>query len=332
MEKCPCCEKPLKNLQLFDICDNCGWEYDPVQNIKADFRGGANIISLNDMKKIWSLRNEFSAKQVLKFSSYQRENCELKTIILGLTDCSDFNISKSSYDENFLYKMLLLGVRYFKVFPFKRRTDNNEIFVRIGKNNVQSIKSIMSNIRSFAELYNEKAILDIDFDSSPLNLYFTKLNYKERYSLVENLVNSGCFERENKIECFFENFSSSKFVLCVRKKCFKVLQNDLVLDQVCDLSNVEIECELKEDIYEQLEYIDKHKNQKCVYNLRYKINSKKMRNDIRLLFVKKLIAMNQLLPKLTIVNFDEYYDDSIAIYTTIKSCKSEDGSVFGEVD
>ena len=91
MEKCPCCEKTLKNLQLFDICDNCGWEYDPVQNKKADFRGGANIISLNDMKKIWSLRNEFSAKQVLKFSSYQSENCELKTIILGL-NCLEISL------------------------------------------------------------------------------------------------------------------------------------------------------------------------------------------------------------------------------------------------
>ena len=32
----------------YDICQTCGWEYDPVQNDRPDLKGGANSDSLNE--------------------------------------------------------------------------------------------------------------------------------------------------------------------------------------------------------------------------------------------------------------------------------------------
>ena len=34
----------------FDLCLNCGWEDDSVQENDPDYRGGANFVSLNEAK------------------------------------------------------------------------------------------------------------------------------------------------------------------------------------------------------------------------------------------------------------------------------------------
>ncbi len=36
---------------LFAICNNCGWESDPIQEDNPDYKGGANKMSLNEARK-----------------------------------------------------------------------------------------------------------------------------------------------------------------------------------------------------------------------------------------------------------------------------------------
>lgn len=50
---CPCCKEYTidKNYYLFNICEICFWEYDPVQNDDPNYAGGANCHSLNEYKK-----------------------------------------------------------------------------------------------------------------------------------------------------------------------------------------------------------------------------------------------------------------------------------------
>ena len=49
--KCPVCGKsefPYRG--SFDICEECGWEDDPIQSDEPDFWGGANELCLNDYR------------------------------------------------------------------------------------------------------------------------------------------------------------------------------------------------------------------------------------------------------------------------------------------
>lgn len=46
MMLCPCCKQRFI-AEKYDICELCGWEYDPVQNKDKDLEGGANKLSLN---------------------------------------------------------------------------------------------------------------------------------------------------------------------------------------------------------------------------------------------------------------------------------------------
>ncbi len=51
---CKCCgELTIDEDDLFDICDICGWESDPIQEKDADYKGGANQMSLNEAKKAY---------------------------------------------------------------------------------------------------------------------------------------------------------------------------------------------------------------------------------------------------------------------------------------
>ncbi len=66
--KCPVCGNetfPRKNYE-FDICEECFWEYDPVQVENPDYSGGANCHSLNEYRKIYeglkSRNPDFSCK------------------------------------------------------------------------------------------------------------------------------------------------------------------------------------------------------------------------------------------------------------------------------
>ncbi len=51
-KKCKCCGKLTMNKNdLFAICNNCGWESDPIQEDNPDYKGGANKMSLNEARK-----------------------------------------------------------------------------------------------------------------------------------------------------------------------------------------------------------------------------------------------------------------------------------------
>ncbi len=53
--KCPVCGKyEFEEEGDFDICENCGWQNDPLQMKDANYRGGANKESLNEAKKIYA--------------------------------------------------------------------------------------------------------------------------------------------------------------------------------------------------------------------------------------------------------------------------------------
>ena len=57
LQSCPCCgSKVLTTLGEYEICEVCGWEDDPVQSTDPDYAGGANKLSLNEVRKEWSNR------------------------------------------------------------------------------------------------------------------------------------------------------------------------------------------------------------------------------------------------------------------------------------
>lgn len=52
--KCKCCgEMTIDEDDMFDICENCGWESDPFQEENPDYKGGANQMSLNEAKEAY---------------------------------------------------------------------------------------------------------------------------------------------------------------------------------------------------------------------------------------------------------------------------------------
>lgn len=63
---CPVCGK--SKLELFDVCGECGWEYDPYQYDDADMDGGANDLSLNNYKKWWAKLDEIMFNLIKKYS------------------------------------------------------------------------------------------------------------------------------------------------------------------------------------------------------------------------------------------------------------------------
>ncbi len=50
---CPVCGNDCK-LKEYDICPECGWEYDPIQNEEPSFPGGSNKLSLIEHKYIYN--------------------------------------------------------------------------------------------------------------------------------------------------------------------------------------------------------------------------------------------------------------------------------------
>ena len=67
--KCPVCQNNTFNENDYEykICEECFWEYDPVQVGNPNYGGGANVHSLNEYKKIYEkLKKEnpsFSCKK-----------------------------------------------------------------------------------------------------------------------------------------------------------------------------------------------------------------------------------------------------------------------------
>ena len=52
--KCPVCgQYSFEEWGDFDICDVCGWENDPLQHTKPEYRAGANKMSLIEARKAY---------------------------------------------------------------------------------------------------------------------------------------------------------------------------------------------------------------------------------------------------------------------------------------
>lgn len=51
---CPCCgNKTLSELDVYEVCDVCGWEDDPAQRSDPSLEGGANDESLSQARNRW---------------------------------------------------------------------------------------------------------------------------------------------------------------------------------------------------------------------------------------------------------------------------------------
>ncbi len=52
---CPCCgEMTLSEIEVYEVCDFCDWEDDPVQRKDPNYEGGANALSLNQCRANWA--------------------------------------------------------------------------------------------------------------------------------------------------------------------------------------------------------------------------------------------------------------------------------------
>lgn len=63
---CPVCgEHTFKEDNNFEVCPICGWEDDGIQRDDPDYEGGANTMSLNQMREYW--------KQGLQYNEAKKE-------------------------------------------------------------------------------------------------------------------------------------------------------------------------------------------------------------------------------------------------------------------
>lgn len=79
---CPVCgEYSFEFPDDYDICSNCGWENDGVQRNQKDYWGGANSISVNEAKKVYSLlQNEATKSKVTDIiDKYRQRRKEIHT-------------------------------------------------------------------------------------------------------------------------------------------------------------------------------------------------------------------------------------------------------------
>ena len=84
---CPVCgEYSFEFPDDYDICPNCGWENDGVQREQKDFWGGANDLSVNESKVVYSLlRNEATKSKVSEIiDKYEQRNREINTQFRGI--------------------------------------------------------------------------------------------------------------------------------------------------------------------------------------------------------------------------------------------------------
>ena len=67
--KCPCCgyytfESDLGDGPLFDYCEVCSWQYDPVAHTKPNIEIGANHISLNEARVNYKIFGAIKEKYI----------------------------------------------------------------------------------------------------------------------------------------------------------------------------------------------------------------------------------------------------------------------------
>lgn len=54
LHPCPCCgQSTIEESGNYEICPVCGWEDDSVQADDPEFSGGANILSLKEVRKLF---------------------------------------------------------------------------------------------------------------------------------------------------------------------------------------------------------------------------------------------------------------------------------------
>lgn len=52
MHSCSCCSRyEFPEEGCYEICPVCNWEDDPVRAEEPDYRGGANVMSLNEVRE-----------------------------------------------------------------------------------------------------------------------------------------------------------------------------------------------------------------------------------------------------------------------------------------
>ena len=73
---CPVCEDyTFKFPDDYDICPICGWENDGLQREQKDYCGGANDLSVNESKIVYSLLQ----KEVIKINNFVMQLNSIKT-------------------------------------------------------------------------------------------------------------------------------------------------------------------------------------------------------------------------------------------------------------
>lgn len=73
--KCPCCGQRM--LEPYDICVICRWENDDLQYVYPNYKGGANDLSLNDMRDVMGLPpiwDKSNKRNRLKRRRYRRKH------------------------------------------------------------------------------------------------------------------------------------------------------------------------------------------------------------------------------------------------------------------
>ncbi len=64
-DKCPVCGGDIE--KSFDICEVCGWEYDPYQSEDPDDTGANGLLTLNEAKKLWEASDKNDPNFLVKY-------------------------------------------------------------------------------------------------------------------------------------------------------------------------------------------------------------------------------------------------------------------------
>lgn len=84
---CPVCEEySFEFSDDYDICPICGWENDGLQRDQEDYWGGANDLSVNEAKAVYSLLQNKATKSKVSeiIDRYEQRNSDIHTQFRGI--------------------------------------------------------------------------------------------------------------------------------------------------------------------------------------------------------------------------------------------------------
>lgn len=84
---CPVCKEYFFEFpDDYDICPICGWENDGLQREQKDYWGGANDLSLNEAKTVYSLLKDKETKSKVfeLIDGYEQRNREIHSQFRGI--------------------------------------------------------------------------------------------------------------------------------------------------------------------------------------------------------------------------------------------------------